>query len=1707
MRKKKVVLYRMLSLLMILAFVLTDIPVRMMGNIAGSNVEDLSNVSAASDYGLEDNIQDGTILHCFNWTYNDIKAELPNIAKAGFTSVQTSPAQRGDANSGAWYMLYQPRGFWIADDNGLGTKAQLKALCDEADKYGINVIVDIIANHLAGNHSNIDSELKDSQYWRNNGGNINYNNRWQITHHDVGMQDLKTENSTVQTKVKKYIADLKSIGVDGLRWDTAKHIALPIEDNGEDQFWPNVIDKDLYNYGEILDSPVAGDGNWSWSKTLMKEYTNYMSVTDSNYGKTVRESFRNGKVTSSIGNWAENGVAKTKLVYWSESHDSYSNDGQYGEDTQNINQNVIDRAYAIVAAQDKATSLYFSRPSQTSKESISIGAKGSTHFTSSEVAAVNHFHNAMNGQKEYYVADTNNNIAAVCRETGAVVVKGSGSGNVSITNGGKTTKPGTYIDEITGNTWTVTETTISGTIGSTGIAVFYEKAQTGPSATISQEGGKFSTDTLQLTVGLKNATKGTYQIGNEAAKTYTSSTTFTIGSGMSYGSSVTVKLTATDGTNTTSATYTFDKVEQTGNIAYLSLPSGWSEPVYCYAYDSATETVNNGAWPGVKMTKDSATGYYVYEVPTNIEKPRVIFYSSDTNRTPADMQKGYLFEEQCAYLYKNSTWSKYTVPVVNGTVTVKYVDEAGSEIATATTTQGTVGNAYKTSAATISGYTLKKTPSNATGTYTKEAITVTYVYEKDAEDQTPKVVSSLTEGSSFSTETQEITLTLKNAQGGTYSVDGGPVKSFQNTATVVLGQGKVADSVVTVKTTATSGTETTEYTFIYYKEFGGTVNEADENLAKASAGEAILTSADASTGETIVTSADTSTGEINVTSADASTGENVLTSEDALTGETSATSADTLTEETTVSSAGLSAATSTLASQYKTNATGFGVNKTISVDGSLSDWDSSMIIAQGAANDDPRVYRENSMYEVGVDLYALYGAYDDSNLYLMCEMTNVQDIVAPNDNYPLSQGTLWQTQEFPFFLAVDTGKSADAIGNNGSLQTGGTIWNSGVTIQNSFNRFISINTKGGNGPWVYGGNSTGLNKVEMLDASTSKIKMKFGKGILSKEVRGIDKAYGSYNGRVVGDVSNDSAAWVNFNTKGHNSADYDFFYELSIPLSELGITKSDVTSNGVGVLLVGTMGLSGLDCLPYDTAMNDNANLPDTKSQENNSYEKSDADFITTKFAYIGKAGSGPVDPPVEELKLNFGADRSSPQEASTALTLHGIAMGGSAPYTYKYYVNNTLVDTKTGSSETSTNWVPAAKEYVIKCVVTDSNGSSITSSKYYTIEGETACQHAKTTIKNKKEATCTEAGYTGDTYCATCDALLKSGEAIKALGHNFTGTVTNKKAATCTETGYTGDTNCVNCSQIKSGTAIPATGHSFTGTVTNKEEATCTEAGYTGDTSCVNCSQIKSGTAIPAKGHEWDEGEVITEPTETETGLIVYTCEECGETKEEVLPITGDTLEVGDVVSDEDSDATYRVTKNNAKNREVEYVVSDVKVKKVEIPENITINDMEYKVTSIASGAFKKNKTIEKVSIGENVKKIGSKAFYGCKNLTTVTMADTVTTIDAQAFATCPKLENVTLSANLKSIKTKAFYKCKALTGITIPSKVSTIGKQAFYGCKSLDRIVILTKKLTKKNVGAKAFKGISSTATITVPDTKLAAYKKVLKSKGVSNKATITK
>ena len=375
-------------------------------DLLGEAEEDVA-YAGANEYGLRDNIQDGVILHCFDWKYNDIKAMLPEIAEAGFSAIQTSPAQRDDSY-GVWYMLYQPQSFSIAT-NALGSKEELTSLCNEAHKYGIKVVVDVVANHMRGDGSNVDSNMSrnsHSDYWHQNnlgsggtvgdhGQAIDWNNRWEVHQGRIGMEDLNSEHSGVQQAVSNYIDELKSIGVDGIRWDAAKHIGLPSENCG---FWPAVTGKGLWHYGEILKGPSdAGEGKAE--KGLMEEYTQYMSVTDNEYGKTLRDAFNEGKAPNYYGNWVVDGIAENKLVYWGESHDTWSNNDDWGFSNK-MSQNVIDRAYAVAASRNQISALYFSRPGSTVKEQIMAGEKGSTHFTSKEVAEVNHLHNATVGERE-----------------------------------------------------------------------------------------------------------------------------------------------------------------------------------------------------------------------------------------------------------------------------------------------------------------------------------------------------------------------------------------------------------------------------------------------------------------------------------------------------------------------------------------------------------------------------------------------------------------------------------------------------------------------------------------------------------------------------------------------------------------------------------------------------------------------------------------------------------------------------------------------------------------------------------------------------------------------------------------------------------------------------------------------------------------------------------------------------------------------------------------------------------------------------------------------------------------------------------------------------------------------------------------------------------------------------------------------------------
>lgn len=96
-------------------------------------------------------------------------------------------------------------------------------------------------------------------------------------------------------------------------------------------------------------------------------------------------------------------------------------------------------------------------------------------------------------------------------------------------------------------------------------------------------------------------------------------------------------------------------------------------------------------------------------------------------------------------------------------------------------------------------------------------------------------------------------------------------------------------------------------------------------------------------------------------------------------------------------------------------------------------------------------------------------------------------------------------------------------------------------------------------------------------------------------------------------------------------------------------------------------------------------------------------------------------------------------------------------------------------------------------------------------------------------------------------------------------------------------------------------------------------------------------------------------------------------------------------------------------------------------------------------------------------------------------------------------------ISYRVTSVAANALKGNKNVTSVTIGTNVASIGKKAFYNCKNLKKLTIKTTKLTKKNVGKYAFKGISNKATVTVPKKKYKAHTALLLAKGVSAKAKI--
>ncbi|AJG97367.1 alpha-amylase [Clostridium beijerinckii] len=422
---------------------------------------------AASSTSLPSNTKDGAILHAFDWSFATIKNELPNIAAAGYKSVQVSPVQGTKSSSkdpSQWWLLYQPTNQSVGNAQ-LGSYDDFKALCTEADKYGISIVVDVVMNHMANNgnpdqlDSSIDASFKDPNLYHNQGQCSNWTNRYDVTQKGIGMPDLNTQNSTVQNKAITFLNQCIDAGADGFRFDAAKHIetniGLDSNQSWAGNYWSNVLGNlhnksNLFIYGEILQ-----DG----SVDNIASYESFMNVTASNYGGAVRSAVTSTNL-SSLGTTL-GGVDSSKAVDFVETHDTYE-DGS----SKNLTDTQRKLGWAMAAARASATPLFFDRPTGN------IGSKGDDLWKDADIVAINKFHNAMVGKNEYIRWTNNNTTMLIDRGTdGTVIVNDGGSTSI---NSPTNLANGTYTNKGSANcTLTVSNGTISGNIPANSVIVLY----------------------------------------------------------------------------------------------------------------------------------------------------------------------------------------------------------------------------------------------------------------------------------------------------------------------------------------------------------------------------------------------------------------------------------------------------------------------------------------------------------------------------------------------------------------------------------------------------------------------------------------------------------------------------------------------------------------------------------------------------------------------------------------------------------------------------------------------------------------------------------------------------------------------------------------------------------------------------------------------------------------------------------------------------------------------------------------------------------------------------------------------------------------------------------------------------------------------------------------------------------------------------------
>lgn len=615
--------------------------------------------SSGLEAKLQTKVEDGVILHALCWSYPSIEKNIPAIAAAGYSTVQVSPVQQpkdistSTNVSGQWWKLYQPVSLSLAKDSWVGTAAQLKSLCDTAHKYNVKIICDVVTNHLGATSDkslkdtpwvkladevktyeptlwNSTGSTKNNPYFHNPSGQASDSNANSVTQLvSSKCPDLNTGNTTVQNRVISLLKECIDAGADGFRFDAAKHIETPADSGiSPNNYWTNVINgantyasskgKSLFYYGEVLNTAGGGRSISGYTNLNGGKYR----ITDNVTSNSIRNAVVGKNASGAVSAPYSLSGGATHAVTWAESHDTYLNTDDAGNTNSVSNENIL-KTWALVASRKDATPLFFARTND-----MKMGQSATnTSYKSVAAAEVNKFHNNFVGQSEK--AGSSGNFAYVARGNSGVVIVNVNGTSAQASVSGTGIKDGAYKDMITGADFTVSGGTVSGKIGSTGIAVVVQSTTT-PVAFADQESKTFQGDTITVGLSLANATSGTYQLENYAPVTFTGSPKIRIGSDYNVGDTIKLTLTATDGSQTTSTVYEYKKAAAASSGVYIIFPASvasssankWKTPIFAYIYDEKTDNgltvggtvYKNAAWPGEQLEYDSKLDAYYLEV-------------------------------------------------------------------------------------------------------------------------------------------------------------------------------------------------------------------------------------------------------------------------------------------------------------------------------------------------------------------------------------------------------------------------------------------------------------------------------------------------------------------------------------------------------------------------------------------------------------------------------------------------------------------------------------------------------------------------------------------------------------------------------------------------------------------------------------------------------------------------------------------------------------------------------------------------------------------------------------------------------------------------------------------------------------------------------------------------------------------------------------